>query len=58
MTSKRFIALLVLCMSLGVATNAAPVTLEQARQAATSFVLKKQMPSRSLLAASGRASAS
>ena len=48
MTSKRFIALLVLCMSLGVAMNAAPVTLEQARQAATSFVLKKQMPSRSL----------
>ena len=48
MTSKRFIALLVLCMSLGVAMNAAPVTLEQAQQAATSFVLKKQMPSRSL----------
>ena len=41
MTSKRFFALLVLCMSLAITVNAAPVTVEQAQQQAVNFVLKK-----------------
>lgn len=40
--------MLVLSMSLAMAMNAAPVTLEQAQQEAASFVLKKQKASHSL----------
>lgn len=52
MTFNKFIAVLVMCMSLGMISNAAPVTVEQAQQEAANFVLKKQAAVRSLKMAS------
>ncbi|MBQ5508815.1 MAG: Spi family protease inhibitor, partial [Muribaculaceae bacterium] len=52
MTNNRLFVLLLLCMSLGLVAQAAPVTLEQAQQEAASFVLKKQKAQRTLKIAS------
>ncbi len=52
MTKNRLFVLLLLCMSLGLVAQAAPVTLEQAQQEAASFVLKKQKAQRTLKIAS------
>ena len=52
MTNNRLFVLLLLCMSLGLVAQAAPVTLEQAQQEAASFVLKKQKAQRTLTIAS------
>lgn len=49
MAKKRLFVLLMLCMSLGLLAQAAPVTLEQAQQEAASFVLKKQKAPRTLM---------
>ena len=38
MTNNKFIAIFMLCMSVVFITNAAPVTLEQAKQEAEQFV--------------------
>lgn len=48
MTKNRLFVLLMLCMSLGIMAQAAPVTVEQAQQEAASFVLKKQKAPRTL----------
>ena len=48
MAKNRFLILLLLCMSLGLIANAAPVTMQQAQQQAANFVLSKHKAPRSL----------
>lgn len=42
MTNNKFIAILMLCMSMAFIANASPITIEQAQQEAAQFVLKKK----------------
>ena len=42
MTNNKFIAIFVLCMNVAFNINAAPITLEQAKQEAEQFVLKNK----------------
>lgn len=48
MVKKRFYVLLMLCMSFGLLAQAAPITQDQARKEASSFLLNKQISNRSL----------
>ena len=48
MTNNKFIAILMLFMSMAFIANAASITLEQAQQQAAQFVLNKQISNRSL----------
>lgn len=48
MTKKIIFAVLMLCMSVAFTMQAAPITLEQAKQEAASFVLDRQKASRTL----------
>jgi len=52
MVKNRFFLLLLLCMGLGLVSNAAPITLEKAQQEAASFVLSKHKTPRTLKMAS------
>ncbi|MBQ3325525.1 MAG: C10 family peptidase [Muribaculaceae bacterium] len=48
MTNNKFIAILMLFMSMAFIANAASITLEQAQQQAAQFVLNKQISNRNL----------
>ncbi|MBR5086016.1 MAG: C10 family peptidase [Muribaculaceae bacterium] len=52
MTKNRLLALLVLCMGVGLLAQAAPITQQQAQQEAAKFLLNKQKNSSNIVLAS------